>query len=283
LIFLDDKHRCKVGEPGFPVAAVDRGKKVVVSKDTTFAVADHDFTKTGIIPSVAMICNIPESINGDFYAGKVHIGLKDPIFQPSSPLRHATELYHILLEEELIDKPVLCLYTDGRPDHRCTYTRVQISYICLFIALDLDYFVAVRTPPQHSWKNPVERIMSVLSLGLQSIGLMRTEMNDASEKLMSKCGTMNEICKTAEENSTLKGDLIASLQTPINLVRSVFNRQFLKDEPFETFIAASEMEMERFWETIQLVDDSVTNEDRTAEHIKQRVNKNLIKLKKNIN
>ena len=86
LIFLDDKHRCKVGEPGFPVAAVDRGKQVVVSKDTTFAVADHDFTKTGIIPSVAMICNIPESINGDFYSEKVHIGLKDPIFQPSSPL-----------------------------------------------------------------------------------------------------------------------------------------------------------------------------------------------------
>src|SRR6266480_3811494 len=125
--------------------------------------------------------------------------------------------------------------------------------------------------------------MSVLNLGLQSIGLMRTEMNDASEKLISKCGTMNEIRKVAEENFTLKGDLIASLQAPINLVRSVFNRQFLKDEPFETFTAASEMEMERFWETIQLVDNSVTNEDRTAEHIKQRVNKNLIKLKKNIN
>jgi hypothetical protein len=272
LVFLDDKHRCKVGEPGFPVAAVDRGKKVVVSKDTTFVVADHDFTKTGIIPSVAMICNIPESINGDFYAGNVHIGLKDPIFQPSSPLRHATELYHILLGEELIDKPVLCLYTDGGPDHRCTYARVQLSYICLFIALDLDYFVAVRTPPQHSWKNPVERIMSILNLGLQSIGLMRTEMNDESEKLMSKCGTMNEIRKIAEENPTLKRDLTASLQAPINLICDTFSRQSLKDEPFETFTAASETEMERFWETIELVDDSVTNEDRTAEHIKQKVN-----------
>jgi hypothetical protein len=224
LVFLDDKHRCKVGEPGFPVAAVDRGKKVVVSKDSTFAVADHDFTKTGIIPSVTMICNIPESINGDFYTGKVRIGLKDPIFQPSSPLRHATELYHILLGEELSDKPVLCLYTDGGPDHRCTYTQVQISYICLFIALDLDYFVAVRTPPQHSWKNPVKRIMSILNLRLQSVGLMRTEMNNESERLMSKCGTINEIRNTAKENPTLKDDLIASLQTPINLVSDVFNR-----------------------------------------------------------
>src|SRR6266496_6406406 len=124
LVFLDDKHCCKVGEPGFPVAAVERGKKVVVSKDTTFAVADHDFTKTGIIPSVTIICNIPEWINSDFYAGKVCIGLKDPIFQPSSPLQHAMELYHILLEKELVDKPVLCLYTDGGSDYHCTYTRV---------------------------------------------------------------------------------------------------------------------------------------------------------------
>jgi len=42
----------------------------------------------------------------------------------------------------------------------------------------------------------------------------------------------------------------------------VFDRQFLKDESFKTFTAASDTEMERLWETIQLVDDSVTNEDR---------------------
>src|SRR6266496_3702778 len=102
---------------------------------------------------------------------------------------------------------------------------------------------------------------------------MRTEMSNDSERLMSKCSIMNKIRKIAEENSTLKVDLAASLQAPINLVRSVFDRQFLKDEPFKTFTAASETEMERLWEMIQLVDDSVTNEDRTAEHIKRRVNK----------
>ena len=31
LLFVDDKHRCKVGEPGLLVAAVERGKQVVVS------------------------------------------------------------------------------------------------------------------------------------------------------------------------------------------------------------------------------------------------------------
>ena len=65
--------------------------------------------------------------------------------------------------------------------------------------------------------------MSILNLGLQSVGLMQTEMNEESEKLMSKCGTMNEIHKIAEENSNLREDLIASLQVPIDLIRDVFS------------------------------------------------------------
>ena len=101
-------------------------------------------------------------------------------------------------------------------------------------------------------------------------------MNDESEKLISKGGTMNEIRKIAEENLSLKKDLIASLQAPIRLISNVFNRQSLKDEPFKTFTAASETEIERFWETIQLMDDSVTYEDRTAEQIKRRVSKVFI-------
>ncbi len=198
-IFLDDKHHCKVGEPGFPVAIVKRGKKVVINRDTTFEVADHNYTKTGIIPSVVMICNIPESINGDFYVGKVHIRLKDPIFQPSSLLHHVIELYHIFLKEEFTDKPILCLYMDGKPDHHCTYTRIQLSYICLFLALDLDYLIAVRTPSQHSWKNSIKCIISILNLGLQSVDLMQTKMNDKLKKLISKDDTMSKIHKIAKD------------------------------------------------------------------------------------
>ncbi|CAB5355435.1 unnamed protein product [Rhizophagus irregularis] len=52
LVFMDEKHRCKVGEPGYPVAAVERGKQVIVSCNKSFVVSDHDFTKCGIIPSV---------------------------------------------------------------------------------------------------------------------------------------------------------------------------------------------------------------------------------------
>ncbi|PKY62938.1 hypothetical protein RhiirA4_490414, partial [Rhizophagus irregularis] len=144
LVFLDDKHRCKVGEPGFPVAAIDRGKSVLVSQEESFVVADHDFTKTGLIPSVTMLCDIPSDMEGSFYRGQVNIGLKDPIFESSTPMRHATELYDILINSQQRHSYLL-VYTDGGSDHQLRFLQVQLSY--LFIALDLDYFVAVRTPP----------------------------------------------------------------------------------------------------------------------------------------
>lgn len=59
-ICIDDKLRIKVGEPGYPVAAVERGRQVIVSNTETFAVGDHDFTRFSIIPSVVLQVDIPE-------------------------------------------------------------------------------------------------------------------------------------------------------------------------------------------------------------------------------
>ena len=45
LVCLDDKHRLKVGEPGFQVAAAERGRMVLVRLGSSFEVGDHNFTK----------------------------------------------------------------------------------------------------------------------------------------------------------------------------------------------------------------------------------------------
>ncbi|GBC06312.1 hypothetical protein RclHR1_06760007 [Rhizophagus clarus] len=147
LVFLDDKYRCKVEEPNYPVAAVDQDKSVIVANGMTFAVADHDFTKCGLIPSVIMQAEIPNSINESFYRGNVFVGLKDPIFELSSAMRHATELYNIIVKT---NKPYLFLYTNGGSDHQVKFIKTQITLISLFLALDLDYLVAVCTPPGYS-------------------------------------------------------------------------------------------------------------------------------------
>ena len=87
---LDDKHHCKVGEPNRLVAAVERGKAVLVSPDKFFAVADHNFTRFSLIPSVALVVDIPDTPDDSFHQGQVNIGLKDLALEPSSALRHAT-------------------------------------------------------------------------------------------------------------------------------------------------------------------------------------------------
>jgi hypothetical protein len=269
LVFMDDKHRCKIGEPGYPVAAVERGKQVIVSCNKSFVVSDHDFTKCGIIPSVIMFCDIPVSIEDSFYQGKVYVGLKDPIFQPSNPIRHNSELYNLLVNNEQ-QNPFLLIYTDGGPDHRVNYLRVQLSLIALFVTLDLDLLVAVRTPPGNSWKNPVERIMSILNLGLQCIGLMRAEMNEECEEIMKYCNSMEDIRNKAKEESQLKEQLLNSLYPTIELMENLIKRLELKEEPFDTFKAASDEEIITLWNSLLLIDNSLTMEDNSKKSIQNK-------------
>ena len=155
-VCMDDKHSMKVGEPGYPVAAIKRGKQVLVAKGTKMTVGDHDFTKLLITPSVILKIEIPEKIEDSFYKGNVYVGLKDHTFQPSSGIHHVTELHSVLAEDR---NPVLAMYTDGGPDHRTNFISVQLAIIALFLKEDRDMIVAVRTPPYNSWKNPAERVM----------------------------------------------------------------------------------------------------------------------------
>ena len=166
LLFMDDKHRCKVGEPGLPVAAVERGKQVVVSTSgRKFAVADHDFTKFAIIPSAVVICDIATSIEDSFYRGKVFVGIKDAALV--SPVRHSTELSNLLREQQ-VGNPIVLIYTHGGPDLNNTFLSVKLGLIALFLHHNLDMIEAVRTAPYQLWKNPCERVNCILNLGSAS-------------------------------------------------------------------------------------------------------------------
>ena len=61
---MDDAHHCQVREPDCPVAAVDRGKRVVTTTGVKFQVADHDFTKFSlhVVPRATMLIDIPTSL-----------------------------------------------------------------------------------------------------------------------------------------------------------------------------------------------------------------------------
>ena len=259
---LDDKHRVKVGEPGFPVAAAERGRRVLVAHDSTFEVGDHDFTRMSIVPSVSFILDVPETIDDSWYSGKVLVGLKDATFEPSSPERHMAELHSSLVLQGLDIKPVLFLYTDGGPDHRLTYLSVQMSLISLFLKLDLDFLCVCRTAPFHSWKNPVERIMSILNLGFQCVGLMRKRMSDEQEAAVLKCNNMKQLRKAAETDHELASAVLDSMSPVKILLSDIISRLKLKGNSLETFPSASNSGIKDMWETLHSIDTTLRFEDK---------------------
>ncbi|RIA89164.1 hypothetical protein C1645_825249 [Glomus cerebriforme] len=160
-----------------------------------------------------MHAEIPKLIDKSFYHGNVHVGLKDPIFELSSAARYFVKLYEIV---DKTDKPYLFLYTDGEPDHQ---------------------------------KNPVERIMSILNLRLQCVGLMHQEMETELEEIMSKCNSMSDIRKAAKKVPNLK-----------------------EDKNFKTFNAASELDIDILWNSILQIDSTLTKEDKSWANIKNKAN-----------
>ena len=70
--------------------------------------------------------------------------------------------------------------------------------MALFMELGLDTLVAMRTAPTLSWGNPMERVMSVLNLGLKAIALAREEISNKMEKIFKKCNGMGEVWSTAK-------------------------------------------------------------------------------------
>ena len=74
--------------------------------------------------------------------------------------------------------PVLLMYTNGAPDHRVNYLSVKFAFIALLRELNSDLLVTLRTAPSDSAENPVEQIMSIVTIGLQGVGVMTRKMAD---------------------------------------------------------------------------------------------------------
>ena len=154
----DDKAIIPVGESMAPVSTGARARhRSLVANGQELLALDHDYHVAGIVPSVTFAVEIPENVQDSFYRGQVHVTVKDKIFQPSSPLRHAVENVNIIREQSPdgvnSHLPILLRFTDGGPDHRTTYKTVQLASVLEFVALDLDFLVLARTAPAQSYSN----------------------------------------------------------------------------------------------------------------------------------
>ena len=247
MISADAKCKISVGEPDFPLASVSRGKGVIVGKNQTFKVGDHDFSKSSLIPDAILVHTIPDAAEvkeeefernkqsvGNWYRGKVFYSVKNMATEGSTANRGAAEISSALHLRYANDVPPrLYLYTDGGGDRKNNNFKVQKSLISLFLRHDLDEVVSARPCAGHSYRNPVERCHCIANLGLQSVGVMRTKMDNNFEHEMKKCDGNHDIRKQCERDEKFKEEFLQSMKAPTELIEYVLKNLSLKDEPFE--------------------------------------------------
>ena len=242
---LNDKAIVPVGEPGHPVSTGVRAQhgSIVVGAAQSVAM-DHDFHVAGIIPSVCFMVDIPKNPRDSFYNDLIHVTVKDKVFQPSSPLRHAAETVAIIRkyysgDDVNMEKPILIRYTDGGPDHRTTYKSVKVAALAQFIALDLDMIVCARTAPCGSYVNPAERCMSLLNLALQNVALERGAMGPEYEMQVKSASSLKKLRNLESKNKQFETQYVQSVNVPVKELKDRFKRLKWKQEAVVVHNAAT--------------------------------------------
>ena len=87
--------------------------------------------------SVAFFVETPENPTDSFFVGQPFVTNKDKVSQPSSFLRHATELTdlvrtHYGTSSLSSSKPIMIVVSDGGPDHRVIFGSVKVANLALF-------------------------------------------------------------------------------------------------------------------------------------------------------
>ena len=121
----------------------------------------------------------------------------------------------------------------------------------------------MRTAPGNSFVNPVERIMSILNLGLQGVALERKSVGKYEAKLKA-CHSISDIRTASEKDPGLKDAFVESVQQPLVKVCDRFNRLQLKDEKVQGLATTATAEqLEELFSFAKQVDSTLTQTDST--------------------
>ena len=261
----DDKAKIPFGKPGNPIDSGVRphGRIIAtVNKDGTNNVklsGDHSYHLGSLTTSVNLFQTVPEEIGHSWVRGKVYVTLNDSVFESSSGWKHAAQLCLQLIEKaclranvdiitnlrdfkynitdthrEMLLKfipSVIFISTDGGSDHKNTNIQNQAAMLAVVLILDLYICIANRNAPDGSWINSVERIMSLLNLGLQWCAFERNKITDtAIEDIVSKCNSITELREKGKCNPQISQCWVESLKNIKTDIGKRFRALSLKDE-----------------------------------------------------
>ena len=129
-------------------------------------------------------------------------------------------------------------------EYRVTFLSVSVSFDLSLLKGQQRHGYNCTDAPFNSWKDPAERIMSILNRGLQSVGLMRAAIeHDDIEDRVTKCQNMKEIRNLAASDDEVRGAVINSVEPVKRLMEETFKRLSLKGKNFKKFHATTEAEI----------------------------------------
>ena len=141
------------------------------------------------------------------YHGKVFVCLKDATFQHFFP--HTTCLQASKYSSCKICPANISVYTDGGPHRRPTFISGQL-------------FVHPHTTTS---KNPVERIMYVLNIALQGVGVVHNETH--YDYQLKNSNNIKQVCDLAQRIPEVDQSTILSLCIPFSNLRMGHSNHFM--------------------------------------------------------
>lgn len=120
--------------------------------------------------------------------------------------------------------------------------------------------------------------MSVLYLGLQSVGLARAVMDDDMETAVASCSSVAEIRRMAGQKEGLRGALLDSVAPVKALLSTITQRLQLKEKKFTVDTSALPSDIESLWDSLLLIDSifNLQSSDKVSHSSVERVHVSLL-------
>ena len=99
--------------------------------------------------------------------------------------------------------------------------------------------------------------MSVVNLGLQSVGLMRQQTDEEFEAIISKCNSMEQLRQAAKRKPALKEKVLDSIEPVKIMLSDIITRLQWNEIPLEVHSSATETEIREQWETVKEIDSTL--------------------------
>lgn len=257
----DDKANGTIGEPGTATTFLSRQRCALSSTNCSaqdgMRAMDHDAgsSKIRLIPSVFLKQEIPETLDGSWLRGQVFVTLKNNVFEASEANKSLAEI-----EKCLYDcNPNVWLHSDGGGEHHVGHPSVIAAAICMFRRLHhrMDRLIKTRGCPYHSYLHEVERVMSILNLGLYGVALERPLIDQQKypgmEHLFTTSKSVSDLRAAGKRFPQLMHGLEAALQPVNDLLYNRFEQLQLKGVPFSRGEKASREEADAFFDCIKVV------------------------------